>query len=188
MQPLDTRPVGMNFTFQLRPPGFLFKSLEAVRRVRANSVQNDADRFWDEAWRDLNIRQARLADEMRLAHARWFVDQASGLIRFERADGSKLCAPVQIIGLWNRDTEVFTWGWDHPGVHTRLCAAAERTRWFGERRGFAELTEPILKASERDAWRFTSAAMKINDAAGAYRGPTQGPVVFMTLDEPKLLH
>ena len=30
--------------------------------------------------------------------------------------------------------------------------------------------------------------MKINEAVGAYRGPTQGPVVFMTLGEPKLLH
>jgi hypothetical protein len=37
--------------------------------------------------------------------------------------------------------------------------------------------------SQREAWRLTAVARKVNDAAGAYRGPTEGPVVFMTMGE-----
>src|SRR5262249_55539719 len=80
----------------------------------------------------------------------------------------------------------FTWAWDHPCVHPRLRADAERTRWFGEKHGLPELTQRMLKMTEMDAWKLTSVAMKVNACASAYRGPTEGPVVFMTLGKPKI--
>jgi hypothetical protein len=114
------------------------------------------------------------------------VDQDAGLIRFDRKDGAEVTAPVQIIGAWNPRTEVYRWAWDHPMVHTRLRADSERTRWFGEKHGLPELTDPVLKISENEAWRMTAVAMKVNGAYAAYRGPTDGPIMFMTLGEPKV--
>jgi hypothetical protein len=146
----------------------------------------DVDRFWAEAWAELNHRQQDLARNLKLADARWTVDQNAGLIHFDRADGATVTAPVQIIGSWNPNNETFTWGWDHPSVQTRLRANAERTRWFGEKNKLQELTKPSLRASEADAWRLTAVAMKVNGAKGVYRGPTEGPVVFMTLGELKV--
>jgi len=148
--------------------------------------QVDVDQFWAEAWADLHRRQRYLAAKAGLANASWAVDQSAGLIQFAREDGAVLIAPVQIIGSWNPMTETFTWGWDHPSVVTRLRASAERTRWFGEAHGLPEFTEPRMKASETDAWRMTAVAMKVNGAAGAYRGPTDGPVIFMTMGELSL--
>lgn len=143
----------------------------------------DIDRFWTQAWRELHRRQAALAKHARLAHARWAVDQGAGLIQFEREDGSFATAPVQIIGSWNGANETFTWGWDHPSVRTRLRAFAERTRWFGEAHGLKELTESRLQLSEAEAWRLTALALKVNGAVGAYRGPTEGPTIFMAMGE-----
>lgn len=145
----------------------------------------DVDRFWAEAWTELQARQQFLSEHFKLAASDWAVDQDAGLIRFERPDGQTLSAPVQIIGAWNPLNETFTWGWDHPSVKTRLRADAERTRWFGEKHGLKELTDLTVKASELEAWRLTAVARKVNGSAAVYRGPTDGPVVFMTLGEPK---
>ena len=146
----------------------------------------DVDRFWAESWADLLNRQRFLARRLKISSAPWTVDQQQGLIQFERKDGALVSAPVQIIGSWNPRNGAFTWGWDHPSVHTRLRADAERTRWFGDKHDLPELTERSLKVTEQEAWRLTAVAMKVNAAAGAYRGPTDGPVVFMTLGQPKV--
>jgi hypothetical protein len=146
----------------------------------------DVDRFWAESWVDLHNRQTHMVRKLKIGAAPWSVDQAAGLIQFARKDGVIVSAPVQIIGAWNPRNSTFTWGWDHPSVQTRLRADAERTRWFGDKHDLPELTERTLKMSEMDAWRLTAVAMKVNAAQGAYRGPTDGPVVFMTLGEPKV--
>lgn len=146
----------------------------------------DVDRFWAESWANLYKQQNALAKRLKLADAEWAVDQNAGLIQFERKDGTFVTGPVQIVGSWNPRTSIFTWGWDHPSVHTRLRADAERTRWFGDKHGLNELTERQLKISELDAWRLTAVAMKVNGALGAYRGPTDGPVIFMTLGDLKI--
>jgi hypothetical protein len=146
----------------------------------------DVDRYWAEAWVDLHRRQTLLANKLKIGKANWTVNQEAGLIEFDRPDGRLVTAPVQIIGSWNPRTSAFTWGWDHPSVQTRLRADAERTRWFGDKHDLPELTERSLRISEQEAWRLTAVAMKVNAAVGAYRGPTEGPVVFMTLGAPKV--
>lgn len=146
----------------------------------------DVDRFWAESWVDLLNRQRWLAKKLKLEKAPWSVDQQAGIISFERKDGALVTAPVQIIGAWNPKTEMFRWGWDHPMVQTRLRADAERTRWFGDKHELPELTAKSLKMTEQEAWQMTALAMKVNAAHGVYRGPTEGPIVFMTLGKPKI--
>ena len=146
----------------------------------------DVDRYWAEAWADFQRRQKAVARKLKIGKADWTVNQESGLIEFERQDGRLVIAPVQIIGAWNPRNSHFTWAWDHPSVHTRLRADAERTRWFGEKHDLPELTARSLKMNEEDAWKLTSVALKVNAAAGAFSGITEGPVVFMTFGAPKL--
>jgi hypothetical protein len=159
------------------------EKLKVRPRAPWNGERVDVDRFWAEAWRELRERQTLIAERHRIAEARWSVDQEAGLILFERADGARLCAPVQIIGAWNPRSTAFLWGWDHPSVAARLRADAERTRWFGDTHELPELVERSLRVSELEAWRLAAVAMKVNGAAGIYRGPTEGPVVFMTMGE-----
>lgn len=146
----------------------------------------DVDRFYAESWVDLLNRQRWLSKKLKLDSAPWVVDQNSGLIQFERKDGSLVTAPIQIVGAWNPRTEVFRWAWDHPLVAQRLRNDAERTRWFGDKHGLEELTLKSLRMDEKEAWQMTALAMKVNAAHGVYRAPTDGPVIFMTLGEPKV--
>ncbi len=147
----------------------------------------DVDRFWAESWIDLLNRQHWLTSKLKIGRAPWSVDQEAGFIHFSREDGRVVAAPVQIIGSWNPRTSAFTWGWDHPSVQARLRADAERTRWFGDKHELRELTARTQKMSELEAWRLTAVSMKVNAAAAAHRGRTDGPVVFMTLGHPKLV-
>jgi hypothetical protein len=71
-------------------------------------------------------------------------------------------------------------------VVQRLRNDAERTRWFGDKHDLEELTVKALKMDEQEAWQMTALAMKVNGAHGVYRAPTDGPVIFMTLGEPKV--
>src|SRR5262249_55306914 len=146
----------------------------------------DIDRFWAESWIDLINRQSWMAKRLKIAEAPWLVDQAAGLIQFDRKDGAIVRAPVQIIGAWNPKTTIFRWGWAHRMVEARLRRGAERTGWFGDKHEVAELTEKSLKMSEREVWQMTALALKVNAAHGVYRGPTEGPVIFMTLGQPKV--
>jgi len=146
----------------------------------------DVDRFWAESWVDLLNRQRWLARKLKLDAAPWQVDQNAGIIQFERKDGAIVTAPIQIIGAWNPRTLMFRWAWDHPMVAQRLKNDAERTRWFGERHGLEELTTRALRLEEQGAWQMTAVAMKVNGAYGVYRAPSEGPVIFMTLGEPKV--
>lgn len=146
----------------------------------------DVDRFWAESWVDLLNRQRWLSKRLKLEAAPWIVDQNAGIIQFDRKDGALVTAPVQIIGAWNPRTGIFRWAWDHVMVQQRLRNAAERTRWFGEKHGLEELTTRTLKLEEQGAWQLAAVAMKVNGAYGVYRAPTDGPVIFMTLGEPKV--
>ncbi|MBL8548451.1 MAG: hypothetical protein JNJ73_00595 [Hyphomonadaceae bacterium] len=159
---------------------------QAQARLPWQGERVDIDRYWAEAWQELQQRQKRLIDVDKLARASWQVDQDRGLIEFARADGAIARAPVQIIGAWNPLTHAFVWGWSHPSVRTRLRADAERTRWFGEKHDLVELTQAQLELTEREAWRLAAVAMKVNAAMGIYRGPTDGPLVFMNLGEVSL--
>lgn len=147
----------------------------------------DVDRFWAESWIDLLNRQRWMARKLKLEAAPWVVDQNAGVIQFARQDGATVTAPVQIIGAWNPRTEMFRWGWDHPNVAQRLRNDAERTRWFGDKHDLAELTTRALKMNEQGAWQMTALAMKVNGAYSVYRAPTDGPVIFMTLGQPKVV-
>ncbi|MEZ6024027.1 MAG: hypothetical protein R3C16_11580 [Hyphomonadaceae bacterium] len=146
----------------------------------------NVDRFFAESWVDLLNRQRWLSKKLKIETAPWLVDQNSGIIRFDRKDGALVTAPIQIIGAWNPKSGAFRWGWDHPMVQQRLRNDAERTRWFGEKHDLDELTERKLVMDEREAWQMAALAMKVNASYGVYRAPTEGPVVFMTLGEPKV--
>ena len=54
----------------------------------------DVDRFWAEAWVDLDRRQKTIARKLKIGKADWSVNQEAGLIQFERADGRMVIAPV----------------------------------------------------------------------------------------------
>lgn len=112
-------------------------------------------------------------------HAQWKVDVAAGEITFMTPE-RRAVAPVQVIGTYDPATTTWLWGWDHPSTPESAAIAARRVYEFGQRNDLPELTTRKLECTEADAWRFTQLAVRLGTETGAYRGPTGGPVVFMT--------
>jgi hypothetical protein len=104
----------------------------------------------------------------------------AGAITFTRDNGIQARAGVQIIGTYNPQDRTWLWAWDHPSIAPPLRVHAQTLRRYGEENGIRELTTQKLTCAENDCWRFTALACLLNEAQGGYRGPTDGPHVFMT--------
>jgi hypothetical protein len=110
----------------------------------------------------------------------WFVDQPSGKIAFTHPDGTKLTAPVQVIGTYSLQKETWLWAWDNSSILAPLRLHAEAVRRYGAEYGIVELTTPLFECDEEDCWTWTALACHLNRAEGAYRGPGKNGHTFMT--------
>jgi hypothetical protein len=99
----------------------------------------------------------------------WHLDQNSGQLLLNFADGSFALAPAQIIGSFHHAKSSFMWGWNHPSVLPALKHNAMVVKEFGKEQGAKELTKGSLVCSEMRAWELTALAMRLNQAKGAYR-------------------
>jgi len=120
-----------------------------------------------------------------LGKADWKVSQSEGQIEFTHL-GITAQAPVQIVGTFSPEDSTWLWGWDHPSVVPGLQEDARRVRAFGEEHRLLELTTRKLICTEQDAWNYAALACKLSGAQGAYRGPTDTALVFMTFGDVRL--
>jgi len=144
------------------------------------TVDLDYPGLTERAVNDLKHKTEAAIDRYRLDECQWDVDLARGTITFTHESGKTARAPIQVIGTYDPGEKSWVWAWDHPSIEAPLNRHAETVRMYGEENGIAELTRRKLKCSEEDCWRFTALASFLNKAQGAYRGPTDGPLVFMT--------
>jgi len=93
---------------------------------------------------------------------------------------------VQVIATRNGDDGTLMWGWDHPSIAEPLRKHARKVREFGEQHGYNWLTTQMIHCPEDKAWELTALACKLNEAQGAYRGPSGNAAIFMTFDNVRL--
>jgi len=115
-------------------------------------------------------------------HYDWSVDLDEGMITFTSAT-TRVTAPVQVIGTYNTRDGTFLWGWDHPSIPEPRRADARLARRFGQRHNLPLFTTRMVECTEEQAWRFTSVALYLSGAQGAYRGPAGSALVFMTFGD-----
>jgi hypothetical protein len=140
----------------------------------------------EQSMEELRLKTAAHDAAWRLGEAAWDVDQDAGLIVFTRPDGITATCPVQIIGTYNTADGTWLWGWDHPSVVPALQDHAKQVRAFGEKHGVEKLTTKKLRCEEAEAWEFAALACKLCNAQGAYRGPADATMVFMTFGDVQL--
>jgi len=124
------------------------------------------------------VRAARGAD--------WQLDQDKGEIVFTSPQGIVATAPAQIAGTYNTDDSTWLWAWDNPSIAEQLTAHATLARQYGERRGIAEPTTRKLNITEDKAWELAALTCKLGNDQGAYRGPSDQTMVFITFGEVTL--
>jgi hypothetical protein len=114
------------------------------------------------------------------------VDQDAGEVYFTSPTGVVATCPVQIVGTYNTEDGTWLWGWDHPSVDEPLQEHARAVRKYGERHGIPSLTTRKVACSEAEAWEFAALACHLCDAQGAYRGPMDATLVFLTFGSVSL--
>lgn len=115
--------------------------------------------------------------------ARWNLDLAKGEISFVCADGRLVVAEAQIVGTFNPREQTFLWGWDHPSVPEPMRAHARLTREWAEQHKVSDWLAREVHCTEEDAWKFTAVTARLGEANGAYRAPSDGPLVYLTFGE-----
>jgi len=129
---------------------------------------------------ELGLRTAAHDGAWRIGEADWYADQEAGTIIFNRSDGIKITAPMQIVGTFNIEDQTWLWGWDHPSVLLPLRKHSQIVREYGEAHGIVRLTTRKIQSNEAEAWQFAALACKLADAQGAYCGPALPARIFMT--------
>lgn len=109
----------------------------------------------------------------------WDVDLEAGKITFT-GETKIVTAPVQVIGTYNPADGTFLWGWDHPSVPAARAAHARLARQFGELNTLPLYTTRKIECTPEQAWGFTTTALYLAGAQGAYRGSSGSTLVFMT--------
>jgi hypothetical protein len=139
----------------------------------------DYDTLTVRATNELELKTAAAVNLYQIDKARWWVKQDEGTVTFTAKD-IEATAPVQIIGTYNPQDKSWMWAWDNPAILEPLRQHAETVRRYGEQHRIEELTERKIVCDENACWRFAALACCLNGAQGAYRGPTDGPLVFLT--------
>ena len=142
---------------------------------------SDYEALSERAMNELRLKTEAAMGLYRLDERSWTVDQEAGTIIFDHpTDGTRATAPLQIVGTYNPQDGTWLWAWDHPSILEPLRAHAEIVRRYGAEHDIEELVSAKLECSEDDCWRFAALACHLGEAQGAYRGPTGGPLVFLT--------
>jgi hypothetical protein len=168
--------------------GLLFDALVSVvlstvgMTNTAQRVAEPAEVVFGRAESEIAVKTQLFQNIFGDEHYDWSVDLEAGVITFTSAT-RRVSAPVQVIGTYNTLNGTFLWGWDHPSVPEPRRADARLARQFGQLQNLPLFTTRMIECTEEQAWSFTSVALYLSGAQGAYRGPSGTTMVFMTFGE-----
>ena len=132
-------------------------------------------------------QEAILRERYRLGQEEhWYIDQDTGTLRLDFADGTVATAPMQIVGSFNPRDATFLWGWANDSVDPGLRRAALLAKAWGTENRMARYTTAKLDSSIDEAWEFTAVVARLDAATGAYMVDAGGPLVFLTFRTFKL--
>ncbi|MET3581682.1 hypothetical protein ABID19_004735 [Mesorhizobium robiniae] len=128
----------------------------------------------DEAFHQLQMKNARLQDDFRLASwARYDCDFEAGKLLFSGQGVVKVVAEIQIAGSTSATAGNWLWAWANSNWPRELVRDGQLARSFGEKHGIDELAQAYVKDDDLNGlgWELTSAMVRICDSCGAYRPP-----------------
>jgi hypothetical protein len=133
-----------------------------------------SDEWRAEAFQELLAKQDRLEAELHLGKwPRYDYDLERRSLIFSDTGGPRVIADIQAIGTTSeRD---WLWAWANPSLPKSSTEDALRVKAFGAEHEIADLTRESVESASPDelGWELTAAAVRVVDAAGAYRAPSK---------------
>jgi hypothetical protein len=119
----------------------------------------------------------RLFEERYGQYVRWDWDDELSTPTFSDPVRPTLEIDVSIVGT----TEGSSWQWSWANKNTPQSSKVdiEKVQEFGESQGYDRLTTGFLDADEYTGWEMTAIAVKVLDALGSYRFPTDNGYCYL---------
>jgi hypothetical protein len=133
--------------------------------------------------KELEAKTAAHETLFQIGKADWELDQDAGTITFTSPDGTVATAPAQIVGTFNKTDSTWLWAWDNPSIDEKLTAHARLAKDFGGGHGPGALIQRKFKTTEDKCWEYTAVTCKLGKHQGAYRGPADDTLVFITFGD-----
>jgi len=142
---------------------------------------------WYRGWRhdavhQLQEKNRRLEAEFRIgAWPRYDYDLDAGTLIFSESGVAKVVAEIQVVGTTSAKAGNWLWAWGNAHWPADRIADAEQVRAFGETHGIGELVSNYVTDEDLNAlgWELTAVAIRVTDALGAYRPPSDTGALFL---------
>ncbi len=110
---------------------------------------------------------------------RYNYDVDAGTLTFSNDDVVKVIADIQVVG--SVGSKDWLWGWANDHWPVPVVSDMEAVVSFGETHGIMELTSGYVAEDDLNAlgWALTAVSVRILDAVGAYRPPTEKGALFL---------
>lgn len=140
-----------------------------------------------EAARFLSVARETLQQKLeaherawQLSRCAWHVDQDLRLITFTRPDGVLATGELQIIGVHDPATTLWTWSWADASISRSLQEHARLAQRFGQKHLLHDYAADAVPASIEACWQFVAVACELGQAHGGYRCAADGVDVYVT--------
>jgi hypothetical protein len=111
---------------------------------------------------ELGVKNQYLSDRYGLgSHARWDVDQNTGVLTFSNKGIPEVVCDVDFLGSFSGLTNTWLWGWANTSILEPLTKEVLRVKEYGEREELNDLVERKIECTEDEAWAFAAVALWI---------------------------
>ncbi|MFT4074111.1 MAG: hypothetical protein QM647_01175 [Asticcacaulis sp.] len=142
-----------------------------------------------EAFHQLMDKQDRLEADYGLnTWPRYDYDVDAGRLTFSQDGVVKVMADIQVVGTIGSKDWLWAWANDHWPDH--VVADMEEVVSFGETHGILELISGYVTDTDLNqlGWKLTAVAVRILNAVGAYRPPSETGALFLLIKSIRLVN
>jgi hypothetical protein len=118
---------------------------------------------------------------------RYDYDVESQQLTFSENGVVKVVADIQVAG--TTGSKDWLWGWANEHWPDAVVADMERVVSFGEENGIQEITTCYVEDDDLNAlgWALTAVAVRVLDAVGAYRPPSDKGALYLLIKSIRLV-
>ena len=110
---------------------------------------------------------------------RWDYELDDGTLTFSQEGTPRVIADILVAGSTSKSGGTWLWSWANESLPALVTEPMNRVREFGEREGIEALAREMHPDDEYLGWAMTAIAVRIMNAKGSYRCPTENGFVYV---------
>ena len=112
------------------------------------------------------------------SYEEWFYDHDIGAFHFKSHNGKNLYFKYVDVGSFSTNTSTWKWSWGNETTPASVSKSLEKVKAFGQANHYEPLTRGLIDGDEYTGWEMTAIAVKMLNAFGAYRVPSDHLFIY----------